>query len=726
MSLRVSVALGKDDDGSDDDDDGGEPPELPARARERRASELRGHIAASALSLARRRWQWACSSVLAFMLPLGELRGRYCLRPEADLALLVNPTFVALLPLLSPVLHIQLDDNELTRNMDTTARAAATQQVMGLALRTKLAGTRCALVLEDCHDMDGASWALLREIQATMSPLLLLLTTRPLAEADRPAALREVAADGEAAAADGVSRHMLELGGLAEEEVRQLLCETLRVEALPDSIPPLIAQKTSGVPFWVIEFARQLREAKVVTIEEGGGGPGSTGGGGGTCVLAKDLATVEWPATVTALITTRIDRLPATEEMILKVASVLDDATFARSMVVHLMRELGVDPGGRRVGLALRSLCANGMLVPSEGLGGAELYAYAHAYLHDVAASLLPLELRLKLHVAAAHFYEERRCDVLRVLHAEQAAKHEWSSARREAAGRSARRGAKQRSGGRGVVRRRQRGGGGGQATYPGTGVRSRVGADGPPLEKNAASVAVAAAETHAAGLSMLGAMAEQEEEELLWKLQHHWSAAVDAGGDDVAYARAIDYLALRADRLMRTSIGEAWQTLEKADAYCVRRAALRPLRGPVLLRLGQCQVLAACFDEGRASLEAAIVELGGESAPLSAPGGGEARHFRRFVALCMLLACRRGRMPPLAMALVDHHHAMADHATELGAAYAMLAQLSMRDQRRWRAAFCAARALDLGLRQPTLTPLVARSYALLFLLASDAQWPRW
>lgn len=223
----------------------------------------------------------------------------------------------------------------------------------------------------------------------------------------------------------------------------------------------------------------------------------------------------------------------------------------------------------------------------------------------------------------------------------------------------------------------------------------------------------------------MLGAMAEQEEEKLLWKLQHHWSAAVDAGGDDVACARAIDYLALRADRLMRTSIGEAWQTLEKADAYCVRRAALRPLRGAVLLRLGQCQVLAACFDEGRASLEAALVELGGESAPLSAARGGEARHLRRFVAQYALLAFRRGRMPPLAMAAIDHH-AMVDHSTELGSAYAILSQLSMRDQRRWRAAFCAARALDLGLRQPTLTPLVARSYALLFLLASDAQWPRW
>lgn len=58
------------------------------------------------------------SQVLAFTLPTSVLRGRFCIRPDADEALINNPVFVQLLPLLSPVLPVQLDDNDFTRSLD--------------------------------------------------------------------------------------------------------------------------------------------------------------------------------------------------------------------------------------------------------------------------------------------------------------------------------------------------------------------------------------------------------------------------------------------------------------------------------------------------------------------------------------------------------------------------------------------------------------------------------
>jgi hypothetical protein len=64
------------------------------------------------------------SQVLAFTLPASVLRGRFCIRPEADQALINNPVFVKLLPLLSSVLPVQLDENEHTRSLDHQALPA--------------------------------------------------------------------------------------------------------------------------------------------------------------------------------------------------------------------------------------------------------------------------------------------------------------------------------------------------------------------------------------------------------------------------------------------------------------------------------------------------------------------------------------------------------------------------------------------------------------------------
>ena len=55
-----------------------------------------------------------------------------------------------------------------------------------------------------------------------------------------------------------------------------------------------------------------------------------------------------------------------------------------------------------------------------------------------------------------------------------------------------------------------------------------------------------------------------------------------------------------------------------------------------------------------------------------------------------------------------------------------LIAQLSMSEKQQWRAAYCAVRALKLGLQLATLTPLVARGYTLLFHVASSHRWPSW
>ena len=65
------------------------------------------------ISAARQRWRDAYASVRAFQLPPFVNDGRHAIRPGVDSALLAEPTFAQLAPLLSPVLPIVIEDNEV-------------------------------------------------------------------------------------------------------------------------------------------------------------------------------------------------------------------------------------------------------------------------------------------------------------------------------------------------------------------------------------------------------------------------------------------------------------------------------------------------------------------------------------------------------------------------------------------------------------------------------------
>ena len=108
--------------------------------------------------------------------------------------------------------------------------------------------------------------------------------------------------------------------------MRQLVANALGVVQVPAAIPRLICQKTEGVPFWVIEFALKMRDEEVLYVEAD------------ACVLAKPLSEMEIPSSVTALITSRMDRLPNTQQLIMKMASVVNAPSFERQMVLYLMQ----------------------------------------------------------------------------------------------------------------------------------------------------------------------------------------------------------------------------------------------------------------------------------------------------------------------------------------------------------------------------------------------------
>ena len=285
------------------------------------------------------------------------------------------------------------------------------------------------------------------------------------------------------------------------------------------------------------------------------------------------------------------------------------------------MQELSVDRGGRTIDEALDALVAAEMLAKHAD----SHYSYAHSYLHDAAHSLLPVELQLKLNVAAAHYYEERRAESLRILQAEMTARHERATSASAAARPVARGQARLRARRHGAVNsaspsrmvfvaasgrlssgderslsehappagpytdhaagnQSEQDSVSSSASQPATfsmsavGIKSRSAcgaqcSESPRSEETADGKVVA----RALRLSLLGARAEVDEEALLWKLQHHWCAAVDAGGGNLERLRAVDYLQKVADRSLKVTPGRAHHLNPSHRRKATAAALLQP-----------------------------------------------------------------------------------------------------------------------------------------------------
>ncbi len=153
------------------------------------------------------------------------------------------------------------------------------------------------LVIEDVHWLDPSSEELLRHLalEARGLRLMLLMTSRlPLAGSS------------------------LELGGVRELPVKALSAEDIRilvdaqVEPYPASerLRRAAAARSEGNPFFVEELVRAFRERGDLVLEQG-------------AYDVRESAEGIVPSTITALISSRIDRLPTSARELLADAAVL-------------------------------------------------------------------------------------------------------------------------------------------------------------------------------------------------------------------------------------------------------------------------------------------------------------------------------------------------------------------------------------------------------------------
>ena len=306
---------------------------------------------------------------------------------EARLARLLewlgdDPERQLLAPLLNAVLPLDLPENELTLRMTGQVRLDNTNDLLLGILRRASEHGPTLLVIDDAHWMDSASWALTLLVAKGLDEALLVVASRPKASAfpEQHQALLTLAND------------ILRLGHLSTEDALALACERLGVDALPHPAEQLILQKAQGNPLYCEELSYALRDTGLLTFE------------GGHCRVAPgvDLDTIGIPDSVEGIINDRVDRLDPSQQLALKVASVI-----GRLFSVRLVRDVyPIEP--ERVGVPghLDTLSRLELILADEPEPDLA-YIFRHVITRDVVYDLLPFAQRRRLHQAVASWYEQ-------------------------------------------------------------------------------------------------------------------------------------------------------------------------------------------------------------------------------------------------------------------------------------------------------------------------------
>jgi class 3 adenylate cyclase len=323
-----------------------------------------------------------------------------------------DPDTRELAPLLNAVLPLDLPETTRIAELSPQGRADHTRSLLVRLLQAAIGGTPTVLVLEDAHWLDSASSVLALAVGRNVTPVLMVIATRPQGEQGALVDDLGWAAYRRLLRAPGTRRLILD--ALSPDDVEALVCHRLGVTAVPEAVASFVQEKAEGSPLFSEELAYALRDAKLISLA------------GGRCQLAPgvgDISSFNFPDTVHGVITGRIDRLTPHQQLTLKVASVI-----GRVFALRVLRAI----------YPMTEAAAATLVDDLVALEGANLtvldspephlaYLFKHVVTQEAAYSLMLVSQRQQLHRTIAEWYERTHAGNL-VPHAQLLAYH-WQGA---------------------------------------------------------------------------------------------------------------------------------------------------------------------------------------------------------------------------------------------------------------------------------------------------------
>lgn len=352
-------------------------------ARQMRARGIAGLLGA-AQSLTREQPYNAWREIFATYFSLDQVTDPGQRRTQTVLRIRqIAPALLERTPLLNDLLDLGLPDTDLTRGLEPEQRQASLRALLLELLRLWATEQPLVLVVEDAHWLDELSWELAALAARALADMpLLLVCVHRVDEAESPNAAQLRADAGDA---------VLALGPLTPEQTARLGAARLGVSRLADDLAHLIAERAAGNPLVAEELALSLREQGAVEVADDVG------------VLRPGAQELQLPASLQSLVLSRIDLLPAEEQLTLKVAAVIG-AAFSAEALQAAFPEVAAPA---TIAHHLARLVERELVLPGEDGAGAT-HRFRQSVLQEMTYSTLLPTQRRDLHARVAAWYEGR------------------------------------------------------------------------------------------------------------------------------------------------------------------------------------------------------------------------------------------------------------------------------------------------------------------------------
>ena len=175
---------------------------------------------------------------------------------------------------------------------------------------------------------------------------------------------------------------------LDADAMRELLAGL--VPGLPDTVVERVLDRAEGIPLYAVETVRMLLSDGLVTLEDGVYRP------------VGDLSELSVPASLHALIASRLDGLEPADRSLLQAASVIGK-TFSVEALSAVSGQSAEEVAGRLRALVRRELLTLEADPRSPEKGQ---YGFVQGLIREVAYGTLARRDRRRLHVSAARYFE--------------------------------------------------------------------------------------------------------------------------------------------------------------------------------------------------------------------------------------------------------------------------------------------------------------------------------
>ena len=188
----------------------------------------------------------------------------------------------------------------------------------------------------------------------------------------------------------GRSYHsQVNLNRLSNRESLAMVAHLLGTEDMDRDLEELILEKTEGVPFFIEEFVKSLKDLKIIEREDS------------KFSLARDVRDVVIPSMIHDVVMARVDSLPEGAKEVLQIGSVI-----GREFGYKLIKEVTELPEQEL--LSHLSIVKDSELLYERGIYPQSTYIFKHALTQDAVYQSLLKSNRQKYHRKIARVLEDR------------------------------------------------------------------------------------------------------------------------------------------------------------------------------------------------------------------------------------------------------------------------------------------------------------------------------